>query len=80
MQPSQLIARDKIDGAYDELHVGVEALKGDLEFAYKRAKVLADMLGISVQESPRLTLPAKTCRISYGRRHWREVARRPDND
>jgi hypothetical protein len=48
LKPSQLISRANIDDAYDEIH-------GDMEFAYKRAKVLADMLGIPVHEHPEVT-------------------------
>lgn len=40
-----------LDGQLDEL----EALRHNLEFAYKRAKALADMLGIPVHESPEVT-------------------------
>lgn len=55
MKPSQLISRDRIDSAYDELHAEAAYLRSDLEFAYKRSKVLADILGIRVQESPGVT-------------------------
>jgi len=48
LKPSQLISRAEIDAAYDKLHA-------DLEFAYKRAKVLADMLNIPVHESLEVT-------------------------
>ena len=48
MKPSQFIPFGKVDEAYDELHA-------NLEFAYKRAKVLADTLGISIHESPEVT-------------------------
>lgn len=48
MKPSQLISRANIDDAYDEIHA-------DMDFAYKRAKVLADMLEIPVHEHPEVT-------------------------
>lgn len=34
---------------------GKSVVNADLEFAYKRSKVLADMLGIPVHESPEVT-------------------------
>lgn len=40
-----------LDGKLEDL----EELRRNLEFAYKRAKVLADMLGIPVHESPEVT-------------------------
>lgn len=40
--------------AANRLQAGEEALK-DLDFTYKRAKVLADMLKIPVHESPEVT-------------------------
>ena len=48
MKPSQLIPFGKVDAAFDDIHA-------DMEFAYKRAKVLADMLEIPVHESPEVT-------------------------
>lgn len=48
MKPSQLISRANIDAAFDEIHA-------DMDFAYKRAKVLADMLEIPVHEHPEVT-------------------------
>lgn len=48
MKPSQFISRADIDDEYDKLHAG-------LGFAYKRAKVLADMLEIPIHESPEVT-------------------------
>jgi hypothetical protein len=48
LKPSQLIPFGQVDDAYDKLHA-------DLEFAYKRAKVLADILNIPVHESPEVT-------------------------
>jgi len=38
-----------------DLWAAVERRDTDLEFAYKRAKVLADLLGIPVHESPEVT-------------------------
>lgn len=55
MKPSQLIPFGQVDDAYDKLHAEHEELKQNLEFAYKRAKVLADMLGIPIHESPEVT-------------------------
>ena len=48
MEPSQFIPFGQVDDAYDKLHA-------DLEFAYKRAKVLADILNIPIHESAEVT-------------------------
>lgn len=55
LKPSQFIPFGKVDDAYDKLHAENEELKHNLEFAYKRAKVLADMLNIPIHESPEVT-------------------------
>jgi hypothetical protein len=55
LKPSQFIPFGQVDDAYDKLHAESEELKRNLEFAYKRAKVLADLLGIPIHESPEVT-------------------------